>query len=97
AAQVVDAARAVDIHSQLRELQREVASDARVDDRVDDVEVFARGHVGLRETAETLAKVIERNRHSARLDAFGGSDGLVSRLSGDETACEACRPPHSVP
>ena len=37
AAQVVDAARAVDVEPELRQLQREVAADAGGDDGVDDV------------------------------------------------------------
>src|SRR5215831_11679130 len=58
APQVVDAAGAVDLKPELRELQREVASYARVDDFVDDLEVFARGHVGLSKAAETLSEMI---------------------------------------
>ena len=48
-AQVVDRAGAVDVEAELGELQREVAADAGLDDRVDDAQVIARRGVGFGE------------------------------------------------
>ena len=46
-AQVVDRARAIDVEAELRQLQRDVALDARLDDGPDDVEIVAGGGDGL--------------------------------------------------
>ena len=51
ASQVVDGGGAVDVEAELRQLQREVAPDARCDDGADDVQVVARGGVGFGEAS----------------------------------------------
>src|SRR5688572_6896455 len=95
-AKVVDGARAVDVESELRKLQREVPSDAGLLDRVDDLEVLAGGGIGVGQTGDALAEEIEGVQEAAALDGARRVDCFGHRLAGDEPAREAGRPPHAV-
>ena len=96
-AEVVDRACAVHVEAKLRQLQRQIAADARLQDRADDPQVLPRRVVGFGKAANILAEVIERVEEVSSLDLPGGGDGLRRGFTGNEPAREAGRLPHAVP
>ena len=97
-AQVVDRAGLVDVEAELRELQREVAFDAGLDDRVDRPSGTARVAASASSRLVTLSpsrsSVSSKPRAStARAASIASCDGFA----GDEPPREARRPAHAVP
>ena len=66
--QVVDADRAVHVEAELRQLERQVALDARPIDRLDQLQVLARRRFGRRERRDAFAEIVERGQQPLRLD-----------------------------
>src|SRR6185295_14819642 len=81
---------------QLRQLERDVPLDARLDDDVEEPDVFTRRSVRLVRGPNALAEVVEREVQPLHLDAAGRLDGLLDALAGDEAAGEAVARPHPV-
>ena len=80
AAEVVDAGRAIHVQAELREFQRDVASDAGMFDRGDRVEVAARGHGGLVRRGHALAEEVEGHHQALLFDLARGVDGFRRRF-----------------
>src|SRR5262249_9124736 len=97
AAHVVDARRAIDRQSELRQLERDVAADAALDHLLHDVEVLARRGVGPWERVAALAEVVHRDEQTALLDGPRRLDGFTRGLSRDKASREARGTPHAVP
>jgi hypothetical protein len=95
-AQVVGGARFVHVEPELRELERQVALDARVDDGLDDVQVCARRGIGLRQGGDALAEEVECQVQALIGDRPAGDDGLLDGFTGDEPSREAALSPHPV-
>ncbi len=95
-AQVVDARRPVETEPELREFEGDIAADARGDDLVEDVEVGARGCIGLGHARDTLAQQIQCLLEPGRFGDPGGRDRFFHRFAGDEASCEAALAAHAV-
>jgi hypothetical protein len=87
----------VDVDAQLRELQRQVAFDAGLDDRVDHGQVLARRRFGFLEVGDALAEQIQRQLQAARFERARCLDRFLHGFAGDEPPAEALRSAHAVP
>ena len=96
APQVVHAGGEVDAGAELRELQGDVALDARHHDGVYQLHVLAGGGRGGVERADAFAQVVERQVKAGRLQGASGDQRLVQGLARDEPAREAVGPRHAV-
>ena len=89
APQVVHAGGAIDVEAELRQLHRHVALDVGQGDRLQDLAVVARGLVRLLHRGDALAEIVERQEQAAAGERPHGGDGVLDRLSGDESARES--------
>ena len=88
-AQVVDARRAIDREAQLRQLERDVAADARGDNPIDHREVRARRGIRFRHRGDALAEQSSVCIMPAASIVARGGDRFVDGLAGDEPPREA--------
>ena len=89
APEVVDTRGAIDVEPELRQLERDVALDPRIDDRLDDAAVLARRGIRFSRGLDALAEVVERQEQAAGIKAADRGDRFFDGLAGDEPAREA--------
>jgi hypothetical protein len=87
---------AIDIETELGQLEGQVPLDPCAMQLADDMEVLACGGVGRRGGGDALAEVVDRMVQPARFEEANGRDRVGERLAGDEPACEPARPGHAV-
>jgi hypothetical protein len=96
APEVVDARRPIDVESQLRQLQRDVALDPRLHDRVEDADVLSCGGVSLGRGSRAFTQVVEREKKTALGEVLHRDGSRLHRFVGDEASGKPFRR-HAVP
>ena len=86
---MVDGAGAIDVETELRQLQRDIAVDPRLDDGPDHVQVIAGRGDGFGERGDALAQTIEGFGQALGFEHAGGANGVLDGFAGEEAVDEA--------
>ncbi len=82
--------------TELRQLQRDVASDAGGDDLVEHFQVGPRRGVGLGHVGDALTEKVERLLQARGFDDASGGDRFLDGFTGNEAAGKAAGTAHAV-